>query len=96
MQQLQVEEDDWVATVYMDDWYIGQVKRIDEREVFIDFLEQHGHLRLEFRKPSRKDTLQVLFEDVLCVIEDPARKRGFKILEETKSNIESLFSVKNN
>ena len=84
------EVGDWVAAIHMDAWYIGCVVNvgIEAAEVQIDFLEQSGRMNTSYRKPSRPDILDLPYDNILLVTEDPRQKRGYKISSDTVLNIE--------
>lgn len=74
--QLQLHTNDWVAAVYDESWYIGQVDEIDnaDDEVLVSFMVKGKgkHSGSTFKWPARKDDLWVSKSNVLCVIEPPA------------------------
>ena len=83
----------WVAAVYEAEWYLGEVIARSEDAFTVDFLVQSGLLRTDYRKPIRSDKLDISLDEILCVIDDPKQKRGYKISREIVTQIQSLMEV---
>ena len=86
----------FVACVYCNDWYVGQIEDSDEgeREIQVNFMERTKTL---YRWPSRRDMIWVLYKDVLCEISEPQptakSKRNFSVKENDVQLIKDLFEM---
>lgn len=87
--------DEYVAAVYLDNWYIGQIRDIDtdDNTVEVSFLEKKKSL---FQWPSRSDIIWVDNSSVLCKISPPKpsgkSKRMLVVNPIDIIKIEELFS----
>ena len=85
----------FVAAVYDQKWYIGQVVDIekDEDEVEVNFMT---HAKNLYRWPQQHDRIWIDIENILCEISPPVpsgkSKRLFKIPVEDKEHIDGLYT----
>ena len=88
---------EFVACIYNEEWYIGEIVDIDEDEqdVEINFMEKSKEL---YRWPRREDKIWVSFSNVLCVINRPApcgkSQRNYRIDESDIERIRNTFEKK--
>ncbi|VDI81992.1 Hypothetical predicted protein [Mytilus galloprovincialis] len=84
---------DYVAAIYLNKWYIAQIKTIDieDNTIEISFLEKKKAM---FQWPSRSDIIWVDRKDILCKISNPQpsvkSKRMLKVNHEDAAKIEKL------
>ena len=77
----------FVAAVYENKWYIGQVMEVENDEVYINFMQKCGKISA-LKWPPKKDEIWVNLEQLLCVIEAPVKtKRMFHIPDLILENI---------
>ncbi|KAJ8047468.1 hypothetical protein HOLleu_06474 [Holothuria leucospilota] len=92
--------DDWVAAVYDDNWFIGQVIEDDAEDVHINFMTAgSGKVKQNtFKWPLIKDEIWVPYEQVLCRIDAPMplSKRLFGITNEQAASITEKHLLFNN
>ena len=88
-------ENDYVATKYLDNWYVGKILQIDEtdNEAEMSFMKQKKNL---FQWPSTEDILWVTQDDIICKIKDPKPSgksaRMYRLEREDLAKIEQLYS----
>ena len=91
------QTNDWVAAVYDDSWYIGQVIESDDRDVHINFMVAGSGKMKEntFKWPLTEDKIWVGRDKVLCHIEEPTclSKRLFGISNEQATIIKDKHMV---
>ena len=90
-----LESSDYVAAIYSNEPYVGQVEEIDGEgeEAHINFLERKGDLqrRSKFNKP-KKDKIWIPLSDIICIVpESTATKRAFEICPEVLDNVLEKF-----
>lgn len=91
----QIKVSDFVAAVYVDKWYIGQVINIDQDDntYEITFLEQK---KKSFQWPARSDIIWVEGCNIICKVSDPKavgkKQRMLSIDVNDIKTVESLFS----
>ncbi|KAJ8044972.1 hypothetical protein HOLleu_07881 [Holothuria leucospilota] len=92
--------DGWVAAVYDDNWFIGQVIEDDAEDVHINFMTAgSGKVKQNtFKWPLIKDEIWVPYEQVLCRIDAPMplSKRLFGITNEQAASITEKHLLFNN
>jgi len=90
------KENDFVATVYDKNWYVGRVTDIDENEVMINFMCRAGKYEDAFKWPAKKDEIWVDQTQILSILDEPVphgkTKRCFKIPTEVFNHIEKEFA----
>ena len=88
---------EFVACIYNEEWYIGEIVDIDEDEqdVEINFMEKSKEL---YRWPRREDKIWVSFSNVLYVINRHApcgkSQRNYRIDESDIERIRNTFEKK--
>ena len=92
------EAGDYVAAIYEQKPYIGQVEQIDEEdeEAHIEFLEHSGNLtRLnKFKKPKKVEKVSIPLVDIFCIVPEPtATKRALEICPEVLENVLEKFKM---
>ena len=91
-----VEEGDFCAAVFEQDWYIGLVSGSNESDdkYKISFMEEVGTRDISFRWPTKADIAWIPAEDILMKVPEPhssgSRKRLYKLGNEITDLIEEL------
>lgn len=89
-----IEEGDYVAAIYLRNWYIGKITDVDKEDktVEISFLERK---KKSFQWPCRPDVIWVQHSDIICKISPPVHigksKRMLAMDEGDLKNVEALF-----
>ncbi len=91
---------DWVAVVYDDNWYVGQVTDKNEVKVQVNFVmksEKPG----TYKWPSRWDEIWITYDELLLILQAPKlvgkskskNKRCFSIPKDTLDLIDNTFNA---
>lgn len=87
--------DSWVAAIYNDNWYIGQILELDETdgEIHVNFLESSGKYGNNFKWPKNMDDLWITKKDIIHVLKNQPQKSGksgrlFKLDDDDMAKIE--------
>ena len=89
------QEDDFVAAVYQQQWYIGKVLSVDpiDDEVELSFMERKKML---YQWPRNSDILWVEARDILGIVETPKptgkTKRMFQLTSSDSERISLLYN----
>lgn len=92
------KENDFVATVYDKNWYVGRVRDVDENEAMINCMCRAGKYEDAFKWPARKDEIwidqaqisSILDERFLMEKQRDASKYQLKCLIISKRNLLQL------
>lgn len=90
----EIEVDEFVACVYDNSWYIGQVIDVNEHDINVNFMSQTRSL---FKWPHPADMIWVMKTIVLCKVATPVAtgksNRLFKKSETDREMVEVQFST---
>lgn len=90
------KENDFVATVYDKNWYVGRVRDVDENEAMINCMCRAGKYEDSFKWPARKDEIWIDQTQISSILDEPVShektKRCFKIPTEVFNHIEKEFA----
>ncbi|KAH3706525.1 hypothetical protein DPMN_065912 [Dreissena polymorpha] len=88
---------DFVAAVYLNKWYVGEIVDKDESELEISFMKSNKFMT--FQWPASKDEIWLKCEDILTKIGKPKptgrTKRAFKFEEQELQLIQTFFDARN-
>ncbi|KAK6178253.1 hypothetical protein SNE40_013061 [Patella caerulea] len=94
-QIVKVQDGDFVAAVYSDEWFIGQVDQ-DNEEIEVKFMQKKKQC---YQWPIREDIIWVKPQDIICKVEKPVATaklmRMFKISLDEKDKILNLVTERN-
>lgn len=89
-----LEVGSWVAVVYDDDWWPGEIERMQDDAFTINFMKpQSGVNRFAWPRKTERDTLPIA--EILCVLDEPpapASRRHFSFSEKTFKRAEATMA----
>ena len=89
-----IEEGSWIAAEYEGHWYIGKVLKLEESEVFVDFLEKalSMHTTNIYKFPTREDQLWVLRVNIIKAIpkEPTPHGKSQRLLKFTSDTLNTI------
>lgn len=89
---------DFVAAVYLNKWYVGEIVDKDKGELEISFMKSINKC-MTFQWPASKDKIWLNCEDILTKIGKPTptgrTKRAFKLEEQELQLIQTFFDARN-
>ena len=80
---------DWIAAVYDDKWYVGEVLEVDKTDgdANVSFMHSSSKNVAMLKKPNQPDELWVMFGSILAIFEPPCphgkTRRQFKLNSDT-------------
>ncbi|XP_054288719.1 uncharacterized protein LOC129004253 [Macrosteles quadrilineatus] len=89
-----VKEESWVAAIYDDNWYPGQVDSMEGEKITVNFMKRVGDTR--FIWPTTKDRQELMKNEILCCIEPPypisARHYTIPNIQAINNKMESVLN----
>ena len=96
VQQITPKDQDLVAALYNDYWWVGVVQMLDgdSDDVFVKFMAPHGP-SVSFYWPSREDICWVLKCDILAILSTPSTSssgRNYKLYDDDHAKLANIMS----
>ena len=96
VQQITPKDQDLVAALYDDHWWVGVVQMLDgdSDDVFVKFMAPHGP-SVSFYWPSREDICWVLKCDILAILSTPSTSssgRNYKLYDDDHAKLANIMS----
>ena len=96
MQTTCLTVNDWVAAIYDEEVYLGQVTDTDTNDVQINFLTEAGKYKSAYRFPNALDEIWVQRENILMPLKSlrpvGKSKRCFQLDKEEQKEIENKYN----
>ena len=96
IQETQPIVNDWVAALYDNEVYLGQVTDTDTDDVQINFLTEAGKYGSSYRFPNARDEIWVQRKDVLMILKSlmpvGKTKRCFQLDKDEQKEIENKYN----